>query len=122
MNSSPPLANGSGNSGPLRLLRRSEAAEYVRETFGIPLSYRTLAKLAVVGGGPLFRKAGRFPLYEIADLDSWVNARLGPKQCSTSDDAGQLKRHHGGSNEIAGADVTASTAVWGPRGQRRGQV
>jgi hypothetical protein len=75
------------NAASSRLLRRSEASEYVKETFGIPLSQRTLAKLAVVGGGPLFRKAGRFPLYEIADLNKWAIARLGPKQQSTSDRA-----------------------------------
>jgi hypothetical protein len=42
-----------------------------------------MAKLAVVGGGPLSRKAGRFPLYEIADLDTWANLKLGPKRRST---------------------------------------
>jgi hypothetical protein len=70
---------------PQRLLRRKEAARYVQETWGIPLSAQTMAKLAVVGGGPLFRKAGRFPLYEIADLDTWANLKLGPKRRSTSD-------------------------------------
>jgi hypothetical protein len=44
-----------------------------------------MAKLAVVGGGPLFRKAGRFPLYEIVDLDAWAHLKLGPKRRSTSD-------------------------------------
>jgi hypothetical protein len=41
--------------------------------------------LAVVGGGPLYRKAGRFPLYDPEDLDSWASARLGSKRRSTSD-------------------------------------
>jgi hypothetical protein len=85
MNSSVSFDGANGHPVPLRLLRRSEAAQYVRETFGIPLSQKTLSKLAVVGGGPLFRKAGRFPLYEVADLNSWANGRLGPKQRSTSD-------------------------------------
>jgi hypothetical protein len=67
MNSPVFFDDADGNSVQSRLLRRSEAAQYVREKFGIPLSQKTLSKLAVVGGGPLFRKAGRFPLYEIAD-------------------------------------------------------
>jgi hypothetical protein len=70
---------------PKRMLRRKEAAHYVSEILGIPLSNQTLAKLAVTGGGPLFRKAGRFPLYELADLDAWAMSKLGPKQRSTSD-------------------------------------
>jgi hypothetical protein len=68
-------------------LRRKQAADYIGQVWGIPISPRTLAKLAVVGGGPPFRKAGRFPMYEPADLDSWVERRLGPKRTSTSDQA-----------------------------------
>jgi|SRR5215831_10014807 len=75
---------------PQRLLRRKEAARYVQQTWGIPLSPQTMAKLAVVGGGPLFRKAGRFPLYEIDDLDAWARLKLGPKRRSTSDHFDQL--------------------------------
>jgi hypothetical protein len=66
-------------------LRRREAAQYVRETHGIPLQSSTLAKLAVVGGGPPFRKAGRIPLYETGDLDAWAASKLGPQRRSTSD-------------------------------------
>jgi hypothetical protein len=68
-----------------RLLRRAEAADYVQKTWGIPLSWRTLAKYAVVGGGPIYRKCGRYPLYDISDLDSWCEAKLGPRRRSTSD-------------------------------------
>src|SRR5262249_34594982 len=47
-----------------RLLRRTEAAKYVTDTFGLPCSPRTLAKLACVSSrGPPFRLAGRIPLY-----------------------------------------------------------
>ena len=72
---------------PIRLLRRKEAAQFVQNTWGIPLSPRTLAKLVVVGGGPLYRKAGRFPLYEVEDLDAWAASKLGPKRRSSSDEA-----------------------------------
>lgn len=68
-----------------RLLRRDAAASYVVETFGIPCSPRTLAKLAVIGGGPAFRKAGRTPLYNPKDLSAWALARLGPVVRSTSE-------------------------------------
>jgi len=65
-------------------LRRKEAANYVRQKFGMPCSNNWLAKLACEGGGPAFRKAGRFPLYDPADLDAWATARIGPKLSSTS--------------------------------------
>jgi len=68
-----------------RLLRRNDAAQYVRETWSQPCTPTWLAKLAVIGGGPLYRKAGRFPLYDPDDLDAWASARLGPKRRSTSD-------------------------------------
>ena len=68
-----------------RLLRRSEAANYVQNRWGYPLSPKTLAKLAVVGGGPKFRKASRFPLYEVAWLDEWVRSKLSLPVSSTSE-------------------------------------
>jgi hypothetical protein len=67
-----------------RYLRRADAAHHVRSTWGIPCSPRWLAKLAVTGGGPIFRKAGRFPIYDPADLDAWAEARIGSPQRSTS--------------------------------------
>jgi hypothetical protein len=71
----------------LRFLRRADAAAYVRRTYGFPCSRQWLAKLAVIGGGPVFRKAGRFPIYRPADLDAWAQSRIGPVQSSTSDTA-----------------------------------
>ena len=59
-----------------RYFRREEAANYITQTFGFPVSRAWLAKLASVGGGPIFRKAGRVPLYAQEDLDSWARARL----------------------------------------------
>jgi hypothetical protein len=68
-----------------RLLRRTEAAEYVTATYGIPCSPKTLAKLACVSSdGPPFRLAGRFPLYPISELDAWAQAKIGPLVRSTS--------------------------------------
>lgn len=65
-------------------LRRTAAAHYVRETWGLPCSSKWLAKLAVTGGGPIFRKAGRFPIYRPADLDAWAESRIGDPRRSTS--------------------------------------
>lgn len=65
-------------------LRRAAAAAYVREHWGAPCSVRWLAKLAVTGGGPPFRKFGRFPIYDPADLDAWATKRMTPLLASTS--------------------------------------
>jgi hypothetical protein len=69
---------------PSRLLRRAEAAQYVHHNWGYPCSPKTLAKYAVIGGGPRFRKAGRYPLYHPDDLDVWVNGKLSAPMTSTS--------------------------------------
>lgn len=66
-------------------LRRVDAAAYVRDTYGMPCSPRWLAKLAVVGGGPAFHKAGRIPLYPQAGLDAWAIDRLGGAHATTND-------------------------------------
>jgi hypothetical protein len=68
-------------------LRRAAAAQYVRDHWGQPCSAKWLAKLAVVGGGPIYRKAGRFPLYAPDDLDRWAQERLSAPRRSTSVEA-----------------------------------
>ena len=69
-----------------RMLRRTEAATYVKETYGIPCSPKTLAKLACVSSdGPPFRLAGRFPLYPTSGLDAWARSKIGPLVRSTSE-------------------------------------
>jgi hypothetical protein len=69
-----------------RLLRRTEAATYVTETYGIPCSPKTLAKLAcVTSDGPPFRLAGRFPLYPTSGLDAWARSKIGPLVRSTAE-------------------------------------
>ena len=65
-------------------LRRADAARYIRETHGIPCAPTTLAKYAVLGGGPAFRKAGKFPIYSRDDLDTWARSRLSEPVQSTS--------------------------------------
>jgi hypothetical protein len=67
------------------LLRRDLAAEYIRTTYGFPCTRSWLAKLASVGGGPAFRKASRFPLYDRADLDAWAQRKIGRRVLSTAE-------------------------------------
>jgi hypothetical protein len=70
---------------------RVEAAAYVTQTYGIPCSAKSLAKIASQGRdsmgnpGPAFRKAGHFVVYSTNDLDEWVEAKLGPLVRSTSE-------------------------------------
>src|SRR5262249_32315219 len=70
---------------PCQFLRRKAASEYLAATWGIPCSPSTLAKLAVIGGGPTFRRAGRIPLYSSGDLDTWATSKLSAPMRSTSD-------------------------------------
>jgi hypothetical protein len=66
-------------------LRRADAARYIREAHAIPCAPTTLAKYAVLGGGPAFRKAGKFPIYSRDDLDAWASQRLSALVRSTSE-------------------------------------
>jgi hypothetical protein len=69
-----------------RLLRRTEAAKYVTDTYGFPCSPKTLAKLACVSSeGPPFCRAGRIPLYPQPGLDDWARSKIGPLIRSTSE-------------------------------------
>jgi hypothetical protein len=67
-----------------RYYRRIDAAAYVTARH-FPCSHKTLAKLAVIGGGPLFRKAGRFPIYSGPDLDEWAGSKISEPVHSTSE-------------------------------------
>jgi hypothetical protein len=66
------------------LRRRATAAQYLRDRWGFPCSPGTLANLAVRGTGPLYRLAGRYPVYAEADLDAWAQQRLTAPRRSTS--------------------------------------
>jgi len=67
-----------------RRLSRKEAAEYLTN-LGYRVAPTTLAKLASVGGGPLFTSFGRRPLYTPTDLLNWAQARSSGPRRSTSD-------------------------------------
>jgi hypothetical protein len=68
-----------------RLLRRSEAAEYLTKQKGCPTSKSKLDKLACLGGGPEMQFYGRWPLYRIPALDRWAEAQLSVPVTSTAE-------------------------------------
>jgi len=58
------------------LLTRREAARFVNDELGHPLSFSTLTKLSALGEGPpVTRWWGRRPLYQQESLRAWVEAR-----------------------------------------------
>ena len=64
-------------------LTRGQAAEYCIKQ-GLPVSPKTLAKYACVGGGPKFCKFGTTRvIYKIEDLDEWIERRLSKTFSST---------------------------------------
>ena len=70
-----------------RYYRRHEAAQYLTN-LGLPIAAATLAKYAVIGGGPEFQRWSRFPVYAETALQSWIKQRLGTPLRSTSNPAG----------------------------------
>ena len=67
-------------------LTRAGASAYLKERHCISRTAGTLAKLAVIGGGPKFRKIGsRQVLYDVADLDAWAESILTAPLGSTSE-------------------------------------
>src|SRR5262249_40475758 len=69
---------------PETLLRRDPTAAALTEA-GYQTSPKTLATLATRGGGPIFRKYGRYPVYRWGDALDWAHTRLSAPMRSTSD-------------------------------------
>ena len=70
---------------PHKLLRRKAASRYLYDVHGVVRAPSTLAKYAVIGGGPVFRRLGRDPVYTPLHLDDWVASKLTGEMRSTSD-------------------------------------
>lgn len=64
-------------------LSRKEASTFL-SALGLFIAPSTLAKLASVGGGPVFRRFGRQVKYLPRDLVSWAEDRLSGPVRSTS--------------------------------------
>ena len=65
-------------------LRRNQAADYLQSQYGA-FTAQTLAKLACVGGGPVFHKMGRMVLYKPTDLDAWAAGKMSAPVTSTAE-------------------------------------
>ena len=64
-------------------LDRQQAAAFLSAR-GYRTAPATLAKLASIGGGPVFESFGRKPLYREADLLAWAQGRTtGPRRSTT---------------------------------------
>jgi hypothetical protein len=70
-----------------KFLRRKAASTYLHEVHGVVRAPSTLAKYAVIGGGPVFQRVGRDPVYTPVSLDDWVATKLTGPMRSTSDSA-----------------------------------
>jgi hypothetical protein len=57
-------------------MNRRSASRHLKEKWDQSYKPSTLAKLAVVGGGPEFRYIGRFPDYTEEGLDEWMESRM----------------------------------------------
>ena len=67
-----------------KFLTRGEAAEFLTDR-GYKTAPRTLAKLASVGGGPVYRSFGRRVVYAEPDLIAWAKSRTSGPKVSTSE-------------------------------------
>jgi hypothetical protein len=74
----PPLPTGA-------YLTRRQAADYIREELGRPMSFSTASKLAALGEfASVAIWWGRRPLYTREDLKAWANARSRAPQSTTT--------------------------------------
>jgi hypothetical protein len=65
-------------------MRAGPAGAFLKAKYGIG-SKKSLDKLATVGGGPKFHKAGPARLYTPEALDEYALAKIGPPQSSTAE-------------------------------------
>ncbi|RAZ72889.1 helix-turn-helix transcriptional regulator [Mesorhizobium atlanticum] len=71
------------NERAARAKKGSPFLNTAQAAFYVGLSQRTLEKMRLKGGGPQFRKHGRFVRYHIDELDAWSKGR---PQGSDADD------------------------------------
>jgi hypothetical protein len=70
-----------------RFYRSREASAFLAERFGLHVSVPALDTRVTRGGGPPYRKWGKFRVYEEGDLIAWVAVRLGAPLGSSSEAA-----------------------------------
>lgn len=67
-----------------RFLSRAEAAQYLTDQRGLPTARGTLQKWVTTGGGPVYRRFGKYAVYAVPDLDAWADAKLTAPRASSS--------------------------------------
>jgi hypothetical protein len=67
-----------------RRYRRSEASVYLKDAHDLDCACATLAKLAVIGGGPPMEYVGRWPFYPEDGLDDWATSKTSQRVSSTA--------------------------------------
>ncbi len=65
-------------------MQSQAASDHLKNHWGLRASKKTLDKLASVGGGPEFHKAGHARLYTPEALDAYARSIIGPAQTSTA--------------------------------------
>lgn len=68
----------------VKYLQRREAARYLTEERGLPTAFTYLQKLATVGGGPEYRRFGKYAVYTQDALDRYADGKLSGPRGSTS--------------------------------------
>ncbi|MBM3654673.1 MAG: hypothetical protein FJX06_17950 [Alphaproteobacteria bacterium] len=58
------------------LLRRPEAAEYLRRRYAIGTTAENLSAMAGRGNGPAYRKIMGTCIYRRGDIDAWIIAKI----------------------------------------------
>jgi hypothetical protein len=71
--------------------RRGDAARYLLEKHDVRCSERTLAKLAVIGGGPVLVYIGRYPFYPEDGLDAYAKSKISPRPSAAHPSAALLR-------------------------------
>ncbi|QKD19527.1 helix-turn-helix domain-containing protein [Mesorhizobium sp. NZP2077] len=74
------------NDRAARAKKGSPFLNTAQAAFYIGLSQRTLEKMRLTGGGPKYRKHGRYVRYHIDELDDWSKGR--PPELGSDDDKG----------------------------------
>jgi hypothetical protein len=74
------------NERAARAKKGSPFINTAQAAFYIGLSQRTLEKMRVTGGGPKYRKHGRYVRYHIDELDDWSKGH--PQDSRSDDDQG----------------------------------
>ena len=67
-----------------RYRTREEAAQYLTDQLGLPVSKGTLQKWATTGGGPAYRRFGKRTVYTVEDLNEWADRKLSAPRMSSS--------------------------------------